>query len=63
MRNTDFNHLKDGLIKSILAHPKSKEMKTELGWVGRVETSVYKTRDSSENHLLYLEMLDGARWS
>lgn len=31
VRNTDFNHLKDGLIKSILAHPKSKEMKTELG--------------------------------
>lgn len=24
VRNTDFNHLKDGLIKSILAHPRSK---------------------------------------
>lgn len=27
VRNTDFNHLKDGLIKSILAHPQSKELK------------------------------------
>ncbi|CDO92191.1 unnamed protein product [Kluyveromyces dobzhanskii CBS 2104] len=31
IRNTDFNHLKDGLIKSILGHPDSKKDEERLG--------------------------------
>ncbi|AOA61718.1 uncharacterized protein PAS_FragB_0041 [Komagataella phaffii GS115] len=31
VRNTDFNHLKDGLIKSILASSKTKEIQREQG--------------------------------
>lgn len=62
VRNTDFNHLKDGLIKSILAHPKSKEMKEELG-NGLDELREAFTRKGTvpKNHLLYLEMLDGGK--
>lgn len=31
VRNTDYGHLRDGLTKSILAHPMSKTMREEVG--------------------------------
>ncbi|RCK64464.1 Altered inheritance of mitochondria protein 18, mitochondrial [Candida viswanathii] len=53
VRNTDFNHLKDGLIKSILAHPKSKELKEDLA-PGLEQLRKAFTRKGSvpKNHLL-----------
>ncbi|CUM48372.1 unnamed protein product [Debaryomyces tyrocola] len=59
VRNTDFNHLKDGLIKSILAHPESKENK-EIVSNGLEELrNVFSGYRGSvpKNHVLWLEIL------
>lgn len=59
VRNTDFNHLKDGLIKSILAHSESKENK-EIVSKGLEELrNVFNGYRGSvpKNHVLWLEVL------
>lgn len=64
VRNTDFNHLKDGLIKSILAHPKSKEIKEELApGLDELRNAFSRKGSVPKNHLLCLEMLDGGKLS
>ncbi|ODV80738.1 chalcone isomerase [Suhomyces tanzawaensis NRRL Y-17324] len=61
VRNTDYGHLKDGLIKSILAHPLSKGQDTrEIVGAGLEQLrEVFKGRKGSvpKNHLMYLQML------
>lgn len=59
VRNTDYNHLKDGLIKSILTHTESKENK-EIVSNGLEELrNVFKGYRGSvpKNHVLWLEIL------
>lgn len=64
VRNTDFNHLKDGLIKSILAHPKSKEMKEELApGLDQLRNAFSRKGSVPKNHVLCLEMFDGGKLS
>ncbi|KAL6453142.1 AIM18 Altered inheritance of mitochondria protein 18 [Candida maltosa Xu316] len=64
VRNTDFNHLKDGLIKSILAHPKSKEIKEELApGLDQLRKAFSRKGSVPKNHLLYLEIIDGGKLS
>lgn len=63
VRNTDFNHLKDGLVKSILSHPKSKEDRETLGQGLEELRSLFMARKGSvpKNHLMYLEVLNGGK--
>ncbi|KAK6459802.1 altered inheritance of mitochondria protein 18, mitochondrial [Scheffersomyces xylosifermentans] len=63
VRNTDFNHMKDGLIKSILAHSRSKEKREELnpGLEQLRETFQGRKGSVPKNHLLYLEILAGGK--
>lgn len=62
-RNTDFNHLKDGLIKSILAHPKSKEVREELNIGLDQLREAFQGRRGSvpKNHCLYLETRENGK--
>ncbi|KAI5965153.1 AIM18 [Candida pseudojiufengensis] len=59
VRNTDFNHLKDGLIKSILAFPNSKNLKSELNpGLEELRNVFSKTRGSvPKDDLLVMEIL------
>lgn len=63
VRNTDYSHLKDGLIKSTLAHPLSKQHRDAVGEGLDELRKVFLGRKGSvpKNHLLYLEVLkDGS---
>lgn len=59
VRNTDYSHLKDGLIKSTLAHPMSKEHRDAVGAGLDELRQVFQGRKGSvpKNHLLFLEVL------
>ncbi|CAI5758344.1 unnamed protein product [Candida verbasci] len=58
VRNTDFNHLKDGLIKSILAHESSKQLDLNLGL--QELRDAFKIRGSvPKNDLLFMEFNKG----
>ncbi|CAK7891947.1 hypothetical protein CAAN1_19S00782 [[Candida] anglica] len=61
VRNTDFTHLKDGLIKSILSHPIAKDAKTrdQVGEGLEQLRSVFQGHKGSvpKNHLLWIEVL------
>ncbi|CUM66796.1 uncharacterized protein PRCAT00004478001 [Priceomyces carsonii] len=63
VRNTDFNHLRDGLIKSILAHPKSKEVRESVSSGLDELRNAFSGRKGSvpKNHVLYLECLPSKR--
>jgi hypothetical protein len=63
VRNTDFNHLKDGLVKSILAHPRSKENREAIDLGVQQLRSIFLQRKGSvpKNHILYLEIEDGGK--
>lgn len=65
IRNTDFNHLKDGLIKSILAHPLSKEVGESLSeGLNELREAFQKKRKSvPKDHALWLEILPGGKLS
>lgn len=65
IRNTDFNHLKDGLIKSILAHPKSKELRGALNEGLEELRGVFKGHRGSvpKNHALWIELLKDGKLS
>lgn len=65
VRNTDFNHLKDGLIKSILAHPESKDNKEIVGNGLEELRNVFSGFRGSvpKNHLLWLEILQQGKLS
>lgn len=65
IRNTDFNHLKDGLIKSILAHPSSKEVGEPLSeGLNELREAFQKKRKSvPKDHALWLEILPGGKLS
>ncbi|ODQ79381.1 hypothetical protein BABINDRAFT_22465, partial [Babjeviella inositovora NRRL Y-12698] len=59
VRNTDFNHLRDGLVKSILAHPavkKSNDVVSE--GLGQLR-AIFGARKGSvpKNHVLLIERL------
>lgn len=62
-RNTDFNHLKDGLIKSILAHPKSKEVREELNIGLEQLREAFQGRRGSvpKNHSIALEIRENGK--
>lgn len=63
VRNTDYSHLKDGLIKSTLAHPLSKAHRDDVGAGLDELRQVFLGRRGSvpKDHLLYLEVLkDGS---
>lgn len=63
VRNTDYSHLKDGLIKSTLAHSLSKTNRDVVGAGLDELRQVFQGRKGSvpKNHLLYLEVLkDGS---
>ncbi|EGW31889.1 uncharacterized protein SPAPADRAFT_141465 [Spathaspora passalidarum NRRL Y-27907] len=65
VRDTDFNHLRDGLIRSILAHPKSKELGEKLtSGLDQFRELFRGRRDSvPKNHLLCLETRTGGKLS
>lgn len=65
VRNTDFNHLKDGLIKSILAHPESKQQRETIGNGLEELRDVFSGHRGSvpKNHALWLEMLSNGELS
>ncbi|KAG2731880.1 hypothetical protein G9P44_005467 [Scheffersomyces stipitis] len=65
VRNTDFNHMKDGLIKSILANPKSKENRELVGeGLDQLRTAFSGRKGSvPKDHLLYFEILPGGKLS
>ncbi|KAK6459837.1 altered inheritance of mitochondria protein 18, mitochondrial [Scheffersomyces coipomensis] len=65
VRNTDFNHLKDGITKSILAHPLAKQERERMGeGLEQLKQIFQKNRGSvPKNHLLYLEVLKGGKLS
>ncbi|KAI5952484.1 AIM18 [Candida jiufengensis] len=65
VRNTDFNHLKDGLIKSILAHPSSKTLKEQLSkGLEELRAVFSKTRGSvPKDDLLIMEILSNGEMS
>lgn len=68
VRNTDFTHLKDGLIKSILAHPMSKSGSPVRDQVGKgLEQlrEVFQGHKGSvpKNHVLWLEILQDGKLS
>ncbi|KAK6205679.1 altered inheritance of mitochondria protein 18, mitochondrial [Scheffersomyces amazonensis] len=65
VRNTDFNHLKDGITKSILAHPLAKQEREKIGTGLEQLKQVFQTRRGTvpKNHLLYLEVLKDGRLS
>ena len=57
IRNTDFNHMKDGLVKSVLSHPISKENRDTVGeGLDQLRNAFQGHRGSfPKNDLLYLE--------
>jgi hypothetical protein len=61
VRNTDFGHLKDGLIKTILAHGRSKEQRETVGKGLEELRTVFGGHKGSvpKDHLMYLEILKG----
>lgn len=65
VRNTDYGHLKDGLIKSILAHPLSKENREPVGAGLEELRQVFLGHRGSvpKDHLLFLEIVKGGRLS
>lgn len=65
VRNTDFNHLKDGLIKSILAHPESKQQRETISNGLEELREVFGGHRGSvpKNHALWLEMLSNGELS
>ncbi|RLV94878.1 Altered inheritance of mitochondria protein 18 mitochondrial [Spathaspora sp. JA1] len=65
IRDTDFNHLRDGLIRSILAHPKSKGYGDELTTALDQFREIFRGRRDSvpKNHLLCLETRTGGKLS
>lgn len=68
VRNTDFTHLKDGLIKSILSHPLSKSgspVKDEVSRGLEQLRDVFQGKKGSvpKNHLLWIEVLKDGKVS
>lgn len=63
VRNTDFNHMKDGLVKSILASEKAKQLREIVGsGLEELRDVFQKTRGSvPKNHLLWMEVLNGGK--
>lgn len=61
VRNTDFGHLRDGLVKSILAHTKAKELKEPISEGLSELRQVFQGFKGSvpKNHLLWLEFENG----
>lgn len=59
VRNTDFNHLKDGFIKLILANPKSKEHREVVGaGLDELREVFLQNRGAvPKNHVMYLQQL------
>lgn len=59
IRNTDYNHMRDGLVKSVLAHKESKIHREEVGeGLDQLRLTFLKHRGSvPKNHLLFLEVL------
>lgn len=57
VRNTDYNHMKDGFIKSILAHPKAKEHRDEVGKGLEELRSIFQLRRGTvpKNHVMLLQ--------
>lgn len=63
VRNTDYNHMKDGFIKSILAHPKAKEFRDEVGQGLQELRTIFQLRKGTvpKNHVMLLQVLEGGK--
>lgn len=63
VRNTDYNHLKDGFIKSILAHPKAKEHREEINRGLEELRNIFQVRRGTvpKNHVMLLQILNGGK--
>lgn len=63
VRNTDFNHMKDGLVKSILASEKAKQLREIVSsGLEELRDVFQKTKGSvPKDHLLWMEVLDGGK--
>lgn len=65
VRNTDYGHMKDGLIKTILAHSRSKQQRDTVGKGLEELRGVFTGHKGSvpKDHLMYLEILNGGELS